>query len=344
MNISRNLFTCSQATVFLYFACFATAITFGGLEGDLTRGQIGISETILSCSIVGIVFHMFCGQPLVIVGTTGPLILFDKALFGFCESQGFDFLNVRFYVGSWMILIGLLVSAFEGSTYVKHFSRFTQEIFSALITLIYVYSTFDKTISVYKKNPLMEVDLSKTETEITKTANQPNTALFCTLLTLGTFSFAYTFKILKTSKFLSKTTRKFLGDFCVPISIAIFVIIANFVSQVETEKLNVPDGIEPTLKRAWIVPLWLPQNPAWLPIVCVIPALLVYILVFMETHISELIVDKPERKLKKGSGFHLDIVLLCFLNTLCSLLGMPWHCAAAVRSVAHVTSVTVMST
>lgn len=315
----------------------------------MTKGAIGISETILSCSIVGIIFHTFCGQPLVIVGTTGPLILFDKALLGFCESQGFDFLNVRLYVGIWMIFIGLIVSAFEGSTFVKHFSRFTQEIFSALITLIYIYSTFSKTISVYSKNPLMKLDdyqisSNATEVEIQQLTNQPNTALFCTLLTLGTFSFAYTFKTVKTSKFLGKTTRKFLGDFCVPISIAIFVVIANFVSQVETEKLSVPDGIKPSIERDWVVPLWREDNPIWLPIVSVIPALLVYILVFMESHISELIVDKPERKLKKGSGFHLDIVLLSFLNALCSLLGMPWQCAAAVRTVAHVTSVTIMST
>lgn len=63
----------------------------------------------------------------------------------------------------------------------------------------------------------------------------------------------------------------------------------------------------------------------------------------METHISELIVDKPERGLKKGSGLHMDVVLLCFLNTVCGFFGMPWHCAATVRSVTHVSSVTIMS-
>lgn len=240
------------------------------------------------------------------------------------------------------------MSAFEGSTFVKHFTRFTQEIFSALITLIYIYSTFNKTISVYSDNPLLKLDdypspSNGTETQVQKIENQPNTALFCTLLSLGTFTSAYMFKLTKTSKFFGRATRKFLGDFCVPISIAIFVVIANFVSQVETEKLSVSEGIKPSLDRDWMVPLWRDENPIWLPVVCVVPALLVYILAFMESHISELIVDKPERKLKKGSGFHWDIVLLCFLNAICSLFGMPWHCAAAVRSVAHVTSVTVMS-
>jgi HCO3- transporter family len=247
-----------------------------------------------------------------------------------------------------MIIIGLVVSAFEGSTFVRLFTRFTQEIFSALITLIYLYSTVSKTISIYKKNPLIMIDDLITKHNDTLTAsnqivNQPNTALFCTLLTLGTFVLAYNLKIFRNSKFLGRRSRRALGDFGVPISISIFVIIANVV-EVVTEKLNVPDGIEPTAKRNWLIPLWREENPIWLPLACVVPGALVYILAFMESHISELILDKPERKLKKGSGFHWDIVLLCFLNAVCGLFGMPWHCAAAVRSVAHISSVTVMST
>lgn len=339
------------ATVFMYFACFATAITFGGLAGDLTKGNIGISETLLAACIVGMIFHLLCGQPLVIIGTTGPLLLFDKALVDFCDQQGLDFLNIRVYIGFWLIVIGLTVSAFEGSAYVRLFTRFTQEIFSALITLIYLYSTFDKTISVYKKNPLLKASEysafsnKSSLVESTKVLNEPNSALFCTLLTLGTFVLAYSLKIFRNSKFLGRTSRRALGDFGVPISITIFVILANILSQVKTEKLNVPDGIRPTLNgRAWLVPIWKEGNPIWLPLACIVPSLLVYILAFMESHISELILDKPERKLKKGSGFHWDIVLLCFLNSINGLFGMPWHCAAAVRSVAHISSVTIMST
>lgn len=47
--------------------------------------------------------------------------------------------------------------------------------------------------------------------------------------------------------------------------------------------------------------------------------------------------------MKKGSGFHLDIVLVCLINVGCGFLGTPWICAATVRSVAHVSAVTVMS-
>ncbi|XP_015043260.2 anion exchange protein 3 isoform X7 [Drosophila pseudoobscura] len=361
------------ATIFMYFACLSTAITFGGLVSDKTKSWIGISETLISCSFVGIVFHCLSCQPLVIIGTTGPLLLFDEALMVFCTQNDFDFLSLRVYVGIWLIIIALCVSAFEGSVYVRLLTRFTQEIFSALITLIYIVETMMKLVSIYQQNPLLadynlppptlvahdqdqngtHFNMSATLLNATTTAspvgtsklptNQPNTALFCTILTLATFVVAYYLKLFRNSHFLGRNARRALGDFGVPISIAIFVLVDYLVPSVYTEKLVVPAGLSPSAPqlRGWYIGF--NATSTWVPFACVVPALLVYILIFMESQISELIVDKPERGLKKGSGLHWDIVLLCLLNTFCGLFGMPWHCAATVRSVTHVSSVTIMS-
>jgi hypothetical protein len=51
-----------------------------------------------------------------------------------------------------------------------------------------------------------------------------------------------------------------------------------------------------------------------------------------------------ERTSGKGAGLHWDIVLLCAINCLGSFFGGPWICAATVRSCAHVSALTVMST
>lgn len=285
--------------------------------------------------------------------------MLDEALYKFCQDNGLKFLTVRLYIGIWLGIIALVVSAFEGSVYVRLFTRFTQEIFSALITLIYIVEAIMKLISVYQRHPLLDhYDLRANQNAIvddmtnsTQNATtgavpneviaQPNTALFCTFLTLGTFTLAYFLRIFRNSHFLGRTARRALGDFGVPIAIVIFVLIDYSVRTVFTEKLRVPEGLEPTAKRGWLIPM--DDIPVWVPFAAGIPAILVYILVFMETHISELIVDKPERGLKKGSGLHLDIVLLCFLNIVCGFFGMPWHCAATVRSVTHVSAVTIMS-
>ena len=66
------------ATIFIYFAALSGAVAFGGLMGEKTNGDIGIPETLLLSSISGALFAMFAGCPLIIIGTTGPVLLFDE--------------------------------------------------------------------------------------------------------------------------------------------------------------------------------------------------------------------------------------------------------------------------
>lgn len=51
------------------------------LVADKTNNLIGISETLVSTAVAGILFALLSGQPLVIIGTTGPLLLFDESLY-----------------------------------------------------------------------------------------------------------------------------------------------------------------------------------------------------------------------------------------------------------------------
>lgn len=50
----------------------------------------------------------------------------------------------RIWVGLWLVIIVVVIVAVEGSFLVKFISRFTQEIFSILISLIFIYETFSK--------------------------------------------------------------------------------------------------------------------------------------------------------------------------------------------------------
>ncbi|XP_076171149.1 anion exchange protein Ae2 isoform X2 [Ptiloglossa arizonensis] len=378
--------SCLAAAIFMYFAALCTAITFGGLMSDKTHNVIGISETLVSGSWTGIVMALFSTQPLVIIGTTGPLLLFDESLYNFCLANELEFLTVRVYVGAWMGIIALAIASVEGSVLVRLFTRFTEEIFTGLISLLYIVETFIKLYNYFAKNPLLdeysfvpetnetmywESRLNLTEMKVVSPVsgdtvvlqlekpqtlipgrnaaglliNQPNTALMCTILCLGTFLGAYYLRIFRNSHYLGRSARRAFGDFGVPISIIVFALI-DYLAMVKTEKLLVPEGLSPTQPgRSWLVsPVGVHKPiPLWMAMACIVPALLVYILVFMETQISELIIDKKERKLRKGNGYHMDIVVVCLMNVGCGLIGAPWCCAASVRSLTHVSAVTVMS-
>ncbi|KAH9514096.1 Sodium bicarbonate cotransporter 3, partial [Bulinus truncatus] len=70
--------------VFLYFACLTPIITFGGLLGDATDMNMAALESILSGAICGIIYALFSGQPLTIIGSTGPVLVFETILNHFC--------------------------------------------------------------------------------------------------------------------------------------------------------------------------------------------------------------------------------------------------------------------
>lgn len=66
----------------------------------------------------------------------------------FCSSNGMEYIVGRVWIGFWLILLVLVVVACEGSFLVRYLSRYTQEIFSFLISLIFIFETFSKLVTV----------------------------------------------------------------------------------------------------------------------------------------------------------------------------------------------------
>lgn len=378
-----------SAAIFIFFAALSPAITFGGMYADQTDRYIGVGETLLVSSINGMIFALFAAQPILIVGATGPLMIFDMSLLQFCRSMDLDFLSIRVWVGIWIFIIGVLVAAFEAVSIVKKFTRFTEEIFSTFVCLIFIYGAFEKLAAIFHSHPLTSdtvcfMDMNHTKIctsnlfrvnrhnesvdltgmlvngslhngtneegeeidDAEVLVNQPNTALLSMCLMIGTFLIAWKLKKFRNSKFLGRGVRRALGDFGVPIAIFLMVLLDYLISDTYTDKLTMPKGLQPSNSevRGWFINPFGVIKP--LPIWCMIAAgpaaLLLFILIFLEENICHLILSKPERCLKKGSGFHLDIVLSTLINTIAGFLGAPFMGPACVRTISHMSALTVM--
>ncbi|XP_073687032.1 anion exchange protein 2-like isoform X2 [Garra rufa] len=362
---------CMAAVIFIYFAALSPTITFGGLLGEKTEGLLGVSELIVATCIQGVLFCLLGAQPLLVVGFSGPILVFEEAFFSFCKGNNMEYLTGRVWIGFWLIIIVVVMVAFEGSFMVRFVSRFTQEIFSILISLIFIYETFSKLAKIFQEHPLKRcsavvVDVNNStynssmedvtlnpfasnssEPELVKVVGEPNTALLSLVLMSGTFFIAYYLRKFKNSAFFPGRLRRVIGDFGVPIAILIMVLVDYSIQDTYSQKLSVPLGFSVTSpdKRGWIInPLGSDgQFPIWMMFASILPALLVFILIFMETQITTLIVSKKERMLVKGSGFHLDLLLIVTLGGTSALFGLPWMAAATVRSVTHANALTVMS-
>lgn len=136
--------------------------------------------------------------------------------------------------------------------------------------------------------------------------------------------------------------RSTISDFAVFLTIMIMVLV-DYLVGVPSPKLMVPDRFEPTSNtRGWLIsPLG--PNPWWTLLAAAIPALLCTILIFMDQQITAVIINRKENKLKKGCGYHLDLLVVAVMLGVCSIMGLPWFVAATVLSISHVNSLKVES-
>ncbi|KAK4310219.1 hypothetical protein Pmani_018187, partial [Petrolisthes manimaculis] len=124
-------------------------------DGDQMNNLIGVGETLLISCVNGLLFALFTCQPLLNVGATGPLMIFYMSLYHFAKTYELDFLSLRVWIGVWMTVFGLLVATFEAVAIVMKFTRFTEEIFSTLVCLIFIYESFVKLIAIFQTHPLI---------------------------------------------------------------------------------------------------------------------------------------------------------------------------------------------
>lgn len=143
-----------SAILFIYLGTVTNAITFGGLLGDATENMQGVLESFLGTALTGTVFCLLSGQPLTILSSTGPVLVFERLLFTFSKDNELDYLEFRLWIGLWSGIFCLLLVATDASFLVQYFTRFTEEGFSALISFIFIYDAFKKMIKLAHHNPI----------------------------------------------------------------------------------------------------------------------------------------------------------------------------------------------
>ncbi|XP_052448164.1 electrogenic sodium bicarbonate cotransporter 1 isoform X2 [Carassius gibelio] len=143
-----------SAILFIYLGTVTNAITFGGLLGDATENMQGVLESFLGTAVTGGLFCLLAGQPLTILSSTGPVLVFERLLFNFSRDNGFDYLEFRLWIGLWSAFFCLVLVVTDASFLVQYFTRFTEEGFSSLISFIFIYDALKKMLKLAHYYPI----------------------------------------------------------------------------------------------------------------------------------------------------------------------------------------------
>eukprot|EP00434_Breviolum_minutum_P041175 symbB.v1.2.036624.t2/scaffold5204.1/size38591/3 len=331
--LPENLQKSFSTILYLFIAALAPAITFGSRFMDGTNGQFGVLEMILSTSISGVLFSTFAGQPLSILGATGPFLAYTLVVFDLAEAMDIEFMPFYWWTCMWCAVFTVLVAMFDLCALMKHVTMFSEDIFAGLISLIFIIDGVRPIIQNFTDG---EMKLTNCFLEA--------------LLFLYTFVMATYLSHMRRTPWMMRPLRNLLANFSVTIAlVSASALAAIWASDVSLRMLEVDTNLSPTLllasgeKRPWIVnPNGIEQEfPAWAIAFAMVPAIGFAVLGYLDQNLTSVIVNRPSNGLQKGPGYHLDLFVRGAITLpACAVLGLPLSVASTVPSITHVISLT----
>ncbi|CAE6945319.1 Slc4a1 [Symbiodinium sp. CCMP2592] len=330
---AENLQKSVSSILYLFIAALAPAITFGSRFLDGTNGQFGVLEMIMSTCVSGLLFSTFSGQPLSILGATGPFLAYSLVVYDLAGAMELEFLPYYFWVCMWSSVFTILVAVFDLCALMKHVTMFSEDIFAGLISLIFV---IDGILPILRNFIEETIPL--------------RSAMFETLLFVITFGGASYLSYFRRTPWTVRSLRNLVANFAVTITLVIASAIgAIYTTETNLRMLNVEAELAPALalstgeKRPWVVnPMGIEKDfPAWGIAYAILPAIGFAVLGYLDQNLTSVIVNRPSNGLSKPPGYHLDLFVRGALTTpVCAVLGLPLSVASTVPSITHVISLT----
>ncbi|GAD96714.1 conserved hypothetical protein [Paecilomyces variotii No. 5] len=307
------------ATVYMYFAKFLPSSSGSassylemiftlfrdGHMFEKTHQSYGVNEVLLASVLGAVVFSLFAAQPLVIVGVTGPITVFNYTVYDIIAPRGTNYLAFMCWIGLWSLVMHWFLSitnACNGLTYV---TRFSCDIFGFYVAFIYL----QKGIQVLTRQWGF--------------AGETSAFLSVTVALLVLMS-GWVCNELGNSSLFQRYVRKFIEDYGTPLVIVFFTGFVHYghMKDVHVETLPTSKSFFPTTDRGWLVHFW---NIDVGDVFLAIPfAILLTILFYFDHNVSSLIAQGTEFPLRKPAGFHWDFWLLGLTTGVAGLLGIPF--------------------
>ncbi|CAE7560500.1 SLC4A4 [Symbiodinium natans] len=313
-NFQKSL----SSILYLFIAALAPAITFGSRFLDGTNGQFGVLEMIMSTAVSGVIFSTFAGQPLSILGATGPFLAYTLVVYDMAVGADVEFMPFYFWVCMWCSLFTILVAVFDLCALMKHVTMFSEDIFAGLISLIFIIDGVRPIIENFSENKM-----------------SLTSAMFEALLFMYTFGLATYLSHFRRTPWLLRPIRNLMANFAVTISlVTASALAAIYSSDTNLRMLSVDADFSPNLvlsdgsKRPWVVnPMGIERSfPAWAIAYAILPAIGFAVLGYLDQNLTSVIVNRFVR-----GALTLPV---------CAVLGLPLSVASTVPSITHVISLT----
>ncbi|KAF2006222.1 hypothetical protein P154DRAFT_603655 [Amniculicola lignicola CBS 123094] len=292
------------ATVYMYFANILPALAFSLDMFAKTDQSFGVNEVLLASVLGAVVFSIAAAQPLVIVGVTGPITVFNYTVYDIITPRGTNYFAFMCWIGLWSMVMHWGLAITNSCNGLKYVTRFSCDIFGFYVAFIYLQKGIQVLTRQWEAN-----DAS---------------AYLSIAIALLVLMVAYICGVIGESSLFQRHIRKFIEDYGTPLTVIFFTGFVHIGKMRSIDLLTLPisKAFYPTTDRGWFIHFWdISVGDVFLAIPF---AILLTILFYFDHNVSSLIAQGTEFPLRKPAGFHWDIFLLGLTTGVAGLLGIPF--------------------
>lgn len=311
------------SVVYIFFANILPAIAFAQDMFDRTEGSYGVNEVLIGSAMGGVVFGLLAGQPLCVVGVTGPITIFTYTIFDIITKKGVNFFAFMCWVDIWAFIMHILIALFNGVRLMRFVTQFSADIFGCFINIIYIEKGIQILIRQFKhENGDQAIALAASYFQIV-------TAL-CILI----FGVSFVLILGKPDGFWGNYfMRKFVADYAMPLLVVFFTGFTFFPGRISDlhsgiQRLPVNHAYQPSetakqygREHGWFIHFW--NIPVGYVFLAIPFAILLTMLFYFDHNISSIMAQNPKYHFSKPSSFHWDFVVLGFTTLVAGFLGVP---------------------
>ncbi len=359
-----DLLKITSATFFAFFTSIMPAMCFGDTLSEATDGEYGIPEVLAAsryiaqpifrpnyfhhleppfCCIVrvhpsspipflskiagimGIVYSIFAGQGLIIIGVTGPVAFFVTTIVTLCDTIEAPFLQFMGWVCVWCGLMHVVVAASGATVLVQRVTNFSGEIFGFFISVAYIFLGLKGLLELFMSPPRSDDDDDDDDGAGPHSPTGRRGAAFASLcLAVLMYEMAISFHHARSWRILSLGVRDFVtqfgmvGGICACTMLSYTPVFKD--DQMDLERLDVEGTLGSGVS---VVPLFGGGIQAWQIVFATLPAAMLLVLFFFDHNVSSLLSQSPRFNLQKPPSFHYDYAVLGGILVLCGVIGVP---------------------
>jgi len=337
-----------NATMYTFAYSLLTSASFGFLYQEHTNGVWAVQDSFFSAGVTGIILALVGGNPMVLYGQTGPIVLLYYYVYKLADITHVEFGPWVAWIGFWSAIMHWAIAAFGICDFKNRVTMFTEELFALLVAGDYITSAIEGFIKAFDEEAFDCV---------------PNASL-CSLngmanLFLGLFFFVVAVRLgglQKKCRWSSGRLLRVISEFGALWSLILFTIfsfIPHWGSWPGWAE-GIPNRV--TITGSWGVGWAEHQDllpflkmftiPIWAMFAAIIPAFLLTVLFYVDQNLSTLAAsdNKLWGKLQTPEAYNLDFFWLGVTVLITGFLGLPASSGLIPQNPMHTRALSVRTT